>query len=513
MNMKGCIIVSQNIIVKTKSGTVMGSMEGHFREFKGIPYAKAKRFGAPIPVQWENVYDCTAFGKKAMQVIDHTVPWGRKQSRDELDENCLNLNIYVPEDNEAENLPVLIEVHGGAFQSGSNQEHTAGQMIRNHSFIYVSINYRLGIFGFLYLGSLAEKNKEYNLSGTGNLGLMDIMSAVKWIYENITAFGGDPERITLMGSSAGAKAIGALLCTPDINKYIHQIILSSGATQSIRDVHTAGVITDKYMDIVGKVAGIDSPGLKDLMDLSEDTLIEAQKILCDNPGNTCMFGPVADGEFFPENIHDITKNGTFFEGNAMIGSSFHELAFYKMMDPDFVKKAPDIARALFGKNAECAYGDFDNFSEAYKAEHGSEPSPQLCADEWVRILTDYMYRTYSYRLAKRLALKGCRVWQYSVAFLPALHCFDQQLAFEEPMPAFFQSKEHMESAKSVGNEIYESFACFIENGSPTAPDRTIQWPCLTLNTPVQMVWSEDSCPCPVHDDDVLQGFGEAVYQL
>lgn len=513
MNIKGCIIMSQNIYVETKSGTVMGSIEGHFREFKGIPYAKAKRFEAPKPVQWDNMCDCTAFGKKAMQVIDHTAPWGNIQTRDELDENCLNLNIYVPADNPAIELPVLIEVHGGAFQNGSNQEHTAVQMIRNHSFIYVSINYRLGIFGFLYLGALAKKNDKYNLNTSGNLGLMDIMSAVKWIYENISAFGGDPERITLMGSSAGAKAIGALLCTRDINKYIHQIILSSGATQSIRDVHTAGAITDKYMDIISKVAGIDSPGLQDLINLPADVLIEAQKILCDNPGNTCMFGPVADGIFLPENIHDVTKNGTFFEGNAMIGSSFHELAFYKMMDPDFVKNAPDIARALFGENAESAYGDFDSFCAVYKSEHGSEPSPELCADEWVRILTDYMYRTYSYRLAKRLALKGCRVWQYSVAFFPALHCFDQRLAFEDPIPAFFQSKEHMESAKTVGNEIYKSFVCFIEKGFPAAPDKTIQWPCLSPNTPVQMVWNEDSCLCPVHDDDVLQGIGEAVYQL
>ena len=90
------------------------------------------------------------------------------------------------------------------------------------------------------------------------------------------------------------------------------------------------------------------------MELPADILIEAQKRLCDNPGNTCMFGPVADGIFLPENASEIAARGTLWEGSAMIGSSMHELGFYKMLNPDFAPKAPEIAKFLFGKNASVA---------------------------------------------------------------------------------------------------------------------------------------------------------------
>lgn len=512
--LKEMFCMNNKILVQAKCGDIIGNISERFIEFKGIPYARAVRFGRPKPVYWNKPKECTAFGKKAMQVIDIGGPWAKPQKREEFDEDCLNLNIYIPagqwniSDKEGlgtKALPVLVEIHGGAFQNGSNQEHTAEQMIRGNNFIYVSLNYRLGIFGFLYMDYPDVK------TGSANLGLMDLMAGIRWVYENISAFGGDPERITLMGSSAGAKAIGALMCTPELKKYVHQLILSSGGTQSIRDKKTAKIITAKYMEILSSVTGRHCKDFSELYTLPADTLIEAQKILCDNPGNTCMFGPVADGEFIPENWQEIAVSGTLWEGRAMVGSSFHELAFHKMMNPDFSRKAEEIAGFLLGKNVSCARAAFDVYCQDYARSHGGDISEVLASDAWERILTDYMYRTYSYRLARRLSGKGCQVWQYSVAFLPALHCFDQQLAFLPPMPVFFNGKEHMEKAEALGRKIYAAFVRFIENGNPSSKD--CMWPGLTSKAMAQMVWDEDCRLCPVRSGDVLEEIGESVFVL
>ena len=626
--------MDKRIDVMTTGGMVSGICSGGYAEFKGIPFARAGRFKRPEPVRWEGVRDASVFGKKAMQVFGPpAAPWEKPQTRDEFDEDCLNLNIYVPEsfvilpENSRENgsipairptscpairpaktaghgtasengggLPVLVEVHGGAFQNGSNQEHLPAQIIRDQRLIYVSVNYRIGVFGFLYLDGLGEKeekggNKQADAAPETTcrehapearctdaaleidirIGLMDLMASIRWIYENISAFGGDPERMTLMGSSAGAKAIAALMCTPKLKRYVHRVILSSGATQSIRDKKTAGIIANRFMDQLcqilenqpsadggakdsreGKAGCLPPDGskrltIRELMELPADILIEAQKRLCDNPGNTCMFGPVADGIFLPENASEIAARGTLWEGSAMIGSSMHELGFYKMLNPDFAPKAPEIAKFLFGKNASVARADFKRLCDEYTSEHGCEPSGEQMSDIWVRILTDYMYRTYSYRLARRLAARGSKVWQYSVAFEPALHCFDQSLAFAKPLPVFFNGQEHMAKAKALGQEIYKSFIQFITSGDPNGAASSAasgvtengsaassaasgvmaagsydtssvksairRWPCLTAESPVQMVWDEHSCVCPVTRDDVLEGIGEAVFVL
>ena len=174
--------------ITTRHGQVEGVQEGRLWAFRGIPYAKAERFGKPQPYSWEGVLDCSAFGKKAIQVYDGGAPWQPKQERWEFDEDCLNLNIYTP--NVEGKLPVVIYIHGGAFQDGSNQRRSGEGMIRNHNFLYVSVNYRLGVLGYLYLGRLLGEEYQH----TGNLGTLDQLAAVEWIYENIAAFGGDPER-------------------------------------------------------------------------------------------------------------------------------------------------------------------------------------------------------------------------------------------------------------------------------------------------------------------------------
>ena len=508
----------EKVCVSSESISFLGRIEENFISFKGIPYAKAGRFKAPEPVSLEGKLDCGNFGKKAMQVFDRPAPWAKPQTREEFDEECLNLNIYIPRRDvplnkdgtvaceKMKTLPVLVDIHGGGFQGGSNQEHTPEEMVKDHDYIYVAMNYRLGIFGFLYLGDILGEE----WADSGNCGVMDIMAAICWVYKNIQSFGGDPQRITVLGSSAGAKCMGALMLRPEFKAYVHQVIMASGACQSIRDRHTAAVIAQRYMTILEKKSDREQSPKQLLLEGNSDLLLEAQKELTDVPGNTCMFGPVADGIFLPDNCDELIKKGTLWEGRAMIGSSRHEQGLLQRFDKNFLDNAAGIAQNLFGRNSAIACEDFEILVQDYFKIHGNMPSDDEKARIWVRILSDYMYRTYSYRLAARLAGKGCAVWQYSVEFEPALHCFDQMLAFRNLSPAFFDGEEHIAKARLLGNAIFEAFAGFIEHGQPGG---TMPWPCLDTEEPQQMYWDEQSYIDSVPKDDVLNRIGESVFIL
>ena len=161
--------MKNHIYAKTNSGKVKGEILNGYCSFKGIPYARAERICPPQPVTWEEILDCTDFGKKAMQDFEKEDPRRKPQSREEFDEDCLNLNVYLPRKDvcvseegwilkQKQGLPVLVEIHGGAFQTGSNQDHTPKQIIREHDFIYVAVNYRLGVLDFFTLEKFWERN-------------------------------------------------------------------------------------------------------------------------------------------------------------------------------------------------------------------------------------------------------------------------------------------------------------------------------------------------------------------
>ena len=169
--------------IKTTGGYVEGFEENGLQNFLGIPYARAERFQAPREINWEGVFQADAFGKKAVQSHPAQETQAGLEGRKEYGEDCLNLNIYVPARDalearrEGRGLPVAVYIHGGAFQNGSNRDRSGKQIIRDHSFIYVSINYRLGVLGYLYLG--AALGEEYR--GTGNNGTLDQLAALRWI--------------------------------------------------------------------------------------------------------------------------------------------------------------------------------------------------------------------------------------------------------------------------------------------------------------------------------------------
>ena len=207
-------------VVETASGRIRGRNVDGVTTFRGIPYAVppfgANRLRPPKPVvAWTGVRDALDWGPKPPQ-LPYPPPWDVLiPERGPLGEDCLNLNIWTPEQGPA-GLPVMVWIPGGMFEAGSGATYDGSRFARDGT-VCVTINYRVGAEGFLYLGD-----------GTANLGLLDQIAALEWVRENIAAFGGDPGRVTVFGQSAGGMSVGTLLSMPRAGGLFRRAIAQSG---------------------------------------------------------------------------------------------------------------------------------------------------------------------------------------------------------------------------------------------------------------------------------------------
>lgn len=294
---------------ETTCGTVRGIENTAHFEFRGIRYAKAERFTYPKQVtHWDGVYDATEFRACSPQhrafEDDATVnPFYHKEFRKGLsftyDEDCLFLNIWTPKN--AENCPVLLYIHGGSFTGGSaNEGQISGARFSEKGVILVACNYRLGAFGFCSHPDVTAEN-----SACGNQGLFDQATAIRWVKENIAAFGGNPNRITLMGQSAGAMSVDIHLNNPLCKGMFSGAILLSGAgLQRFFAKPLAPYKTASFWNKIQKNAGVSS--MQALKSVDARTLYFAWKQACKEDKRSMLYTlPVYDGV--------LLKKGAFSE--------------------------------------------------------------------------------------------------------------------------------------------------------------------------------------------------------
>ena len=285
--------------VKTQYGVLEGFEEDGVKKFLGVPFAQAPvgdlRWKAPQPVQaWEGIREAKQFGDDPMQpnVFGDMNFRGPGRSED-----CLYLNIWTTAKTTADALPVLIYFNGGGLMAGSGSEpRYDGSSIAKEGVIGVTANYREGVFGFFAHPELTAAS---DYKGSGNYGFLDQVAAIKWVKENIAAFGGNPDRITIVGESAGSFSVSLLMCSPLSKNLIAGAMLSSGAEllpnkpASLADAEATGVAALKN-------AGIAS--LADAMALSADSL---QKLMPPKG----MSRVVIDGYFMTESADAVFEKG------------------------------------------------------------------------------------------------------------------------------------------------------------------------------------------------------------
>jgi para-nitrobenzyl esterase len=285
---------------KTKYGELEGVYASGISVFKGVPFAAPPigqyRWREPQPVQpWTGVRKANQFGPRAMQLPI----FGDMNFRSNgVSEDCLYLNIWTPNASNAAKLPVLVYFYGGGFMAGDGSEpRYDGESMARNGIVTITVNYRLGVFGFL---AHPELTKESPFHASGNYGLLDQSAALQWVQQNIAAFGGDPKRITVAGESAGSWSVSAQMASPLSRNIIAGAIAESGAllggkTATLAEAEKAGV---KWAD------GIQKKSLAELRTMGEKELLKSAA--------TAGFGafPVCvDGHFFPQSPQDIFKQG------------------------------------------------------------------------------------------------------------------------------------------------------------------------------------------------------------
>jgi para-nitrobenzyl esterase len=329
---------------KTLDGVLEGVDESGIKVFKGVPFAAPPvgefRWKAPQPVQkWEGVRKADEFGPNPMQQnVFGDMMFGTKK----MSEDCLYLNIWTPAKTMSEKLPVFIYFNGGGLMAGSGSEpRYAGQSLARRGIVAITANYREGIFGFF---AHPQLSKETAYKGSGNYGFMDQAAAIKWVKDNIAAFGGDPDRITIMGESAGSMSVSALMASPLSRGLIHQAMGSSGSVlgfnkvATLKEAENAGLATAKKM------------GCKSIKDLRALTAEQLMKLAAVN--SIPMYD--IDGCFFTEQPSETFAKGEQAQVPCLIGNNSAEMnpMFILRGKPATIENLKPVVEAIFKTSAD-----------------------------------------------------------------------------------------------------------------------------------------------------------------
>ncbi len=244
----------ETAIASTSKGRLRGAREGDNLVFRGIPYASPPvgelRFRAPREAPWwQGVRQATEFGPRAMQVTNKALEalLGSPEGQPPMAEDCLYLNVRTPALDGARR-PVMVWIHGGGFAvgAGSDPLYHGGALV-DRGVVLVTINYRLGPYGFLCVPDFASTSEE----PFTNFGLLDQIAALRWVRSEIAAFGGDPENVTVFGESAGAMSIGTLLASPLAAGLFDKAILQSGAAHQVLTKEVAAENATAFAEALG----------------------------------------------------------------------------------------------------------------------------------------------------------------------------------------------------------------------------------------------------------------------
>ena len=336
-------------IIVTKKGKLTGVNMPGYTVYKGIPYAKPPvgdlRWKAPQEAEpWEGVYKADKFSTICYQLGQEAGSFYHKEFYSEpeflspMSENSLFLNIWVPDTETEVKLPVAFWIHGGAFINGYGHElEFDGEAFTKKGVILVTINYRLGPFGFLAHPWLSAENEE---SISGNYGILDQLAALNWVYDNIASFGGDPEKITVFGQSAGCMSVQTL-----VSSELSKGKIAGAVFQSAGGYH-AGINRDRTLKEAEEL-GLEFSGLCEVNNLEQlrnlpperimDKFVEQSRIYSEKGNPGLLLIPVIDGYLLKEGYDDIVDHNKHLSIPYMIGSTKNDLGVTKEMLRNDVK--------------------------------------------------------------------------------------------------------------------------------------------------------------------------------
>jgi len=345
--------------LRIEGGEISGQVveKGDVHAYKGIPFAAPPvgdlRWKPPLPVKpWEGVRACVEFGNWCPQPKPFL---GRELGK--LSEDCLCLNVWTPALKRSDKLPVMVWIHGGGFTTGSGgQSYYSGENLAREGVVLVTINYRLGPFGFLAHPALSKESEK---GVSGNYGMLDQVAALQWVQKNIAAFGGNPECVTIFGESAGSAGVCRLMVCPLARGLFHRAIAESGGpygqNRDLREQHGRLAPAEKMGEEIAKALGCDAAPdvLAALRAKSSDEILDAANPSQGLFGKGNKFGPVVDGWVLPDDPGRLWDQGKQAEVPFMAGTNADEgTIFLKQLPVQHVLGYRLTARTLYQDQAE-----------------------------------------------------------------------------------------------------------------------------------------------------------------
>ena len=445
-------------VVQVEGGKISGisSNDGSVNIYKGIPFAAPPvgelRWKAPQPAQpWSGVLDCKKFSASPMQA--KPIPFSMWSEEfliptEPINEDCLYLNVWTSNKNKKSKQPVMVWIYGGGFTSGGSAcPIYDGEAFAKEGIVFVSINYRVGIFGFFAHPDLNEPS--------GNFGLLDQIAALKWVKKNIAAFGGDPEQVTIAGQSAGSMSVNALVASPLAAGLFNKAIAQSGG-HFTRDNSSKAFAESEGVKYAAKF------GAKSIDELKK---VDAESLMKKFSG---MRGPYIDGHVLPEHILDIFQNGKQNKVALLVGWNQDEgLMMGAMKSAENLQK--DFQKQ-YGNSAE----KFTSFYPASNNEVAKQTQLDLSRDQifgmpgyvWADFQQQQNLPVYVYRFTRIVPAEG----EYKK--YKAFHTGEVPYAYNNLR---FVKRPWEPADHVLANEMTGYWTNFIKTGNPNH-GKSLKWP-------------------------------------
>ena len=401
--------IQSGTTIHLADGIVHGEFDGDARRFLGIPFAAPPvgplRWRPPAPVSpWQGVLEANAFAPSCPQVANFLGPASEN-------EDCLYLNVWTPDPAPAEPLPVMVWFHGGGNTTGSAGDFiplsVGGRFYDGHVLaeqrhvVVVSLNYRLGVFGFFAHPALAVEDTSYPYAG--NQGVLDQRAALEWVRDNIVAFGGDPQNVTIFGESAGSHDVCLHVVSPGSRGLFHHAISESGGCTTRQTTAAEGAANARAL---AAAVGCDSDVLSDaLRCLREVPVATLLANVSPDTGPELDFGPVVDGGFLPDQPRALFAAGDYAKVPYILGSNADEGTLF------FIGTPPVTSEAEYIEALHARWGDLaDQIAALYPVANFASPQAAL-----VRAFGDSGLVCGTYDSARRAAAGGAPVYLYNFA--------------------------------------------------------------------------------------------------
>jgi len=469
-------------VVTTTAGRVRGSGNDGCVSFKGIPYAAPPvgglRFRRPAPVvAWSGVRDAVAYGPSCPQPPERPAGWSQEPA---LSEDCLYLNVWTPACDDGAR-PVMVWLHGGGFSigSGSWPVYDGAALARRGDVVVVTVNHRLGIFGYLHLQEIAGPE----FATSGNAGMLDLVAALAWVRDNIAALGGDASNVTIFGESGGGAKVSTLMAMPGARGLFHRAAVQSGP--GLRARVGAGQATELAKQVVAElapsgdtVAGLQAASAEDLLGFQAKLGREA----------VFAFSPVIDGLTLLEHPGDAIREGRAADVPMIIGCNRDEATLFLARDPSV-----EALTALDGEHVPARLAGLGDHARSI-IETYRRMRPEASARELlVAIESDRMMRIPSIELAERKIAGGTApVFMYLFCWaagpLGSAHGYEIPFVFDNARPPVMPESA---GRGRLAAQMSEAWIAFARSGAPDHPGIP-HWPAYSLDERATMIFDREA---------------------